>query len=156
MTVFSIDPGLARVGWAIIELKEGCLKLLECGLLQTPSDKSIQERLSLIHSGMMELTSHHKIDHIAIEELFFTKNVKTAIDVAQARGVLMMLGHYLNVPVFEYTPKEVKTAVTSFGGADKYQVGQMVKMLLGLPEIPTPDDVSDACAIGICHLFTVR
>ena len=156
MTVFSIDPGLARVGWAIIELKEGCLKLLECGLLQTPSDKSIQERLYLIHVGMMEKSNLHKIDHIAIEELFFSKNVKTAIDVAQARGVLMMLGHHLNVPVFEYTPKEVKTAVTSFGGADKYQVGQMVKMLLCLPEIPTPDDVADACAIGICHLFTAR
>lgn len=156
MRTLAIDPGLARIGWAVIEFDGNTLKLIECGLVETPKGESLPTRLSLLSRKMGEIVERFKIDSVAVEELFFSTNAKTAIDVAQARGVLLMVGNNAGLPVYEYTPNQVKQAVTSNARADKFQVGQMVKMLLCLPEVPKPDDVADACALGICHCFSMR
>jgi len=156
MKIMAVDPGLARIGWAILESDGDSFSLVECGLLQTPKEDNLPKRLSEIHSKVTELISGHKVSSFAVEELFFSKNVKTAIDVAQARGVIIMSAQLMGLPVYEYTPNQVKQAVTSSGSADKLQVGKMVQMLLRLPKIPSPDDVAYACALGLCHLFSLR
>ncbi len=156
MKIIACDPGLARVGWAVVEGDGNSFKLCDCGLIETPMSLPIAGRLIHIHEGLKTVLEKHKVSQMALEELFFQKNVKTAIDVAQARGVMLLTAHIFGLPVFEYTPNQVKQAVTSNSRADKYQVGQMVKMLFGLPSPPKPDDVADACALGLCHLFCVR
>jgi len=155
MRVLAFDPGLARVGYAVVEGGVNSQSLVECGLIETQPEISFPERLSSIHSDALDVAMDHNPDCVAIEKLFVAKNTKTAMDVAQARGVLVMLSFHIRVPIFEYSPAEVKVAVTSYGSADKYQVGEMVRTILGLGDRPRPDDVADACAIGLCHLFSV-
>ncbi|HOO97445.1 MAG TPA: crossover junction endodeoxyribonuclease RuvC [Caldisericia bacterium] len=152
--VLAFDPGLARVGFAAIDKNNDSYSLFECGLIETKPSLSVPERLFLIHKQALELAQRFKPDFIAVEELFFSKNTKTAIDVAQARGALLIVGHHTGLKVVEFTPAQVKQAVTSYGAADKHQVGEMVKLLLGLDYVPKPDDVADACAVGLCGLFT--
>jgi crossover junction endodeoxyribonuclease RuvC len=156
MRILAVDPGLARVGWAVLESSGQSIKLVECGLIETPAGGDIPHRLCIIHEKLINIAKTHQVGQMAVEELFFAKNTTTAIVVAQARGVILMVGHHAGIPVYEYKPNEVKLAVTSYGAADKTQVGSMVRMILCLPEVPKPDDVADACALGICHLFSVR
>jgi crossover junction endodeoxyribonuclease RuvC len=156
MRILAVDPGLARVGWAVLESQGQSIKLVEFGLIETPAGGEVPHRLCIIHEKLTEIAQRHQAQQMAVEELFFAKNTSTAILVAQARGVILMVAHHVGIPVFEYKPNEVKIAVTSYGAADKNQVGSMVKMILGLQSVPKPDDVADACALGICHLFSVR
>lgn len=156
MRILAVDPGLARVGWAVLDSQGQSIKLVECGLIETPAGGEVPHRLCIIHEKLTEIARNHQAQQMAVEELFFAKNTTTAILVAQARGVILMVAHHVGIPVFEYKPNEVKLAVTSYGAADKTQVGSMVKMILGLQSVPRPDDVADACALGICHLFSVR
>ena len=156
MRILAVDPGLARVGWAVLDSQGQSIKLVECGLIETPAGGDVPHRLCIIHEKLLEIAKTHNASQMAVEELFFAKNTTTAIVVAQARGVILMVAHHAGIPVFEYKPNEVKLAVTSYGAADKTQVGAMVKMILCLPQVPKPDDVADACALGICHLFSVR
>ena len=151
MIILGIDPGLAIVGWGVVEYKASHFKVLGYGTIETPAGMPTQERLSIIYDGLKELIEKYRPEHVAVEELFFNTNITTGIRVAEARGVIIMCAHKLGVKVYEYTPLQVKQAVVGFGRAEKKQVITMVTMLLGLQKPPKPDDTADALAIAICH-----
>jgi crossover junction endodeoxyribonuclease RuvC len=150
MIVLGIDPGTAALGYGIIERTGGVLRAVDYGCLTTTPDWSLPDRLNAIHAHVAELIETHSPDLMAVERLFFSKNVQTAFAVGQARGVVLLAAAQAGVPVREATPSEVKMAVTGYGAADKEQVGRMVAVILQLAEVPTPDDTSDALAIAIC------
>ena len=155
MLVVGIDPGTATTGYGFIhETPEGGLQAVDYGVIQTPTGLSPAERLALIYDKLNELLLLHHPVSGAVEKLFFQRNVTTAIAVGQARGVVLLALAQKKLPVAEYTPLEVKQAVAGYGGADKNQVQQMVKALLGLKEIPRPDDAADALAVAICHIHS--
>lgn len=151
MVILGIDPGLAIVGWGVIEYKNTRFRTLAYGSIQTPAGMRTEERLRAIFDGMNELISTYHPDAMAVEELFFNTNVTTGIRVAEARGIILLAAELHKVPVQEYTPPQVKQAVVGYGRAEKKQVISMVTMLLGLPKPPKPDDTADALAIAICH-----
>lgn len=151
MIILGIDPGTATTGYGVIEKKGQKHKIIECGCIQTPAKTPLHDRLDAIYDELLEIIEKHSPDHMAVEELFFATNAKTAIAVGQARGVVLLAGKKKSLSVFEYTPLEVKMALTGYGRADKRQIQEMVKVLLSLPEIPKPDDAADALAIAICH-----
>lgn len=151
MIILGIDPGTATTGFGVIEEDNGKIKLLDYGTINTKPNISLEYRLEEIHTDLTEVIDKYKPNEIAVEELFFTNNAKTAIAVGQARGVVLLTTRIKKVPVFEYTPLQVKNGICGYGGADKKQVQKMVQMLLGLKEIPKPDDAADAIAIAICH-----
>lgn len=151
MIIIGIDPGYAIVGIGVIEYVGNKFRTLEYNAITTPADMPTVERLKKIYQEMDMYLEKYKPDAVAIEELFFNSNQKTAINVAQARGVLLVAVANRNVPICEYTPLQVKQSVTGYGRADKKQIQQMVKMMLGLNAIPKPDDAADALAIAICH-----
>lgn len=151
MIILGIDPGYAIVGWGAIEYDGNKFKVLEYGAITTEASMNMFDRLKKIHNDLNEIIKRVNPDFMAIEELFFNSNQKTAINVAQARGVLLLSALNYGTEVFEYTPLQVKQAVAGYGRADKNQVQQMVKLLLGLDKVPKPDDTADALAIAICH-----
>ena len=149
MKILGIDPGLADTGYGIIEIQSQKIKMLACGSIKTSAKDNFIDRLNQLHQKLSTIIKKYKLNQAAVEELFFCKNVKTALLVGQARGVCLMTIAEYNLPIFEYTPLEVKQALTGYGKADKNQVGQMVKILLNLNEVPRPDDAADALAIAI-------
>ncbi len=151
MIILGIDPGFAIVGYGIISYDGNKFKALEYGAITTDSKEDMFLRFKKIHDELSQIIDRTKPDAMAIEELFFNSNQKTAINVAQARGVLLLSALNKNIPIFEYTPLQVKQATVGYGRAEKVQVQQMVKMLLGLEKIPKPDDTADALAIAVCH-----
>ena len=151
MRILGIDPGLAIVGWGIVDYEKSKFHTVAYGALRTPPKICTEERLGLIYEGMQELLEKYHPDAMAIEELFFNTNVTTGIRVAEARGVLLLAARNAGIAIQEYTPPQVKQAVVGYGRAEKKQVMTMVTMLLGLKEIPKPDDTADALAIAICH-----
>lgn len=152
MIILGIDPGLATIGFGIVEKTEQKqLKAIDYGVITTPKDEITPVRLALINDGISFLIDKHKPDAIAIEELFFNTNVTTAINVAQARGVILLASVKHNGNLFEYTPLQIKQALTGTGRAAKQQVQFMVKTLLRLKDIPRPDDAADALAVAITH-----
>ena len=151
MIILGIDPGLAIVGWGVIEYKASHFKVLGYGAIETPAGLPTEKRLSMIFDDIQKLIETYRPDHIAVEELFFNTNITTGIRVAEARGVIITCAYRLGVRVFEYTPLQVKQSVVGYGRADKKQVITMVTMLLGLAKPPKPDDTADALAIAICH-----
>ena len=151
MIILGIDPGYAIVGYGVIEYKGNKFRVLEYGSIETKAGTGFPLRLKQINRGMEELIKRYSPDAVAVEELFFSKNTKTALKVAQARGVVLLSGAMSSAEVFEYTPLEVKQAVCGYGRADKNQVQQMVKLLLNLEKVPKPDDTADALAVAICH-----
>lgn len=151
MIVLGIDPGYAIVGYGILEYINNKFKVLDYGSIETNPDIEFCERLLKIHKRVEELIEKYSPDAVAVEELFFNTNTKTAIKVAQARGVVLLSGSLSTAKVFEYTPLQVKQAVCGYGRADKNQVQQMIKLLLNLEKIPKPDDAADALAVAICH-----
>ena len=151
MIVLGIDPGYAITGFGLVEYQAGRIRLLDFGVVSTPSGMAFPSRLLSISEALDDLIARHKPDSVAVEELFFSRNTTTAIGTAQARGVAVLAGAKAGLPVFEYTPMQVKVAVTGYGKADKAQVQQMVRVLLNLREIPKPDDAADALAVAICH-----
>lgn len=157
MLVIGIDPGIATTGYGLVrERQDGSLETLDYGAILTPAHTPLAERLLDLHNQLAKLLLLHKPHSGAVEKLFFQRNVRTAINVGQARGVAMLALAQAGVLVAEYTPLEVKQAVVGYGGADKNQVQQMVRALLELPEVPRPDDTADALAIAICHLHSYR
>ncbi|MBT4277239.1 crossover junction endodeoxyribonuclease RuvC [Candidatus Falkowbacteria bacterium] len=149
--ILGIDPGFAIVGYGIVEKsKNGDLKMIEYGAITTMAKLPFPARLAQVHRELKEVIKEYKPNKMAVEELFFSKNVKTAIEVGQARGVIMLTGIQAGLPIEEYTPLQIKQAVASYGRAEKKQVQEMVKMLLKLKEIPRPDDAADALAVAIC------
>ncbi|MDO5755385.1 MAG: crossover junction endodeoxyribonuclease RuvC [Tissierellia bacterium] len=156
MIVLGIDPGIAIVGYAIVREKNSKFQVLEYGCITTSSKSSLPDRISYIYDELSAIINEFEPDDFVIEELFFNKNIKTAITVAQARGSQILAAQHHNLPIYEYTPLQIKQAVTGYGRADKIQVQETIKNILSLSEIPKPDDAADALAICICHLFTNR
>jgi crossover junction endodeoxyribonuclease RuvC len=153
--VLGIDPGTAIVGYAVVEMRGNELSMVACDVITTPAGMPMPERLQLIYHRLSEIISTYRPNEAAMEELFFAKNARTALTVGQARGVAMLaLANGGLAAIAEYTPKQVKQAVTGYGGANKEQVGEMVRILLHLKTIPRPDDAADAAAVAICHLHT--
>lgn len=151
MRILGIDPGYAIVGVGVIEYNGHSFKTLEYGAITTPAGTAFPARLQMIYSQMQEVLALYKPDSMAVEKLYFNTNTTTAIDVAQARGVILLSAQQAGVPVYEYTPLQVKQAVVGYGRAEKRQVIEMTKKLLSLTRTPKPDDVADALAIAICH-----
>ena len=151
MIILGIDPGYAIVGIGVIEYKGNKFRPLEYNAITTDAHTLTSQRLKIIYDEINLFLDKYNPDAVAIEELFFNSNQKTAIAVAQARGVLITAVTNKGIPIFEYTPLQIKQAVTGYGRADKSQIQQMVKMLLNLNAIPKPDDAADALAVAICH-----
>jgi crossover junction endodeoxyribonuclease RuvC len=151
-----IDPGTARLGYAVIDSKGGTATLIECGCVITPAGEPMELRLQRIYDETFAIIERLGPTEMAVEELFFAKNVTTAVAVGQARGVALLLAAQRGLSVYEYKPMQVKQAVHGYGLATKAQVGEMVRVLLQLEVIPSPDDAADAAAIAICHLNTLR
>lgn len=151
MVVFGIDPGYAIVGWGAISFKANSYKALGFGAVETEANTDFNVRLEYIYDEIYSILNRCRPDALAIERLYFQTNQKTAINVAQARGVTLLAAQKLKIPIFEYTPLQVKTAVTGYGKAKKMQVMEMTRRLLHLDEVPKPDDTADALAIAICH-----
>ncbi|SKC70205.1 crossover junction endodeoxyribonuclease RuvC [Maledivibacter halophilus] len=156
MIILGIDPGIAILGYGIIEYNGNSFKTLDYGAILTDSKQATPDRLKKIYSELERILDTYKPDAVAIEELFFNKNVKTAIAVGQARGVAILAAANKNVDIFEYTPLQVKQGVVGYGRAEKKQVQLMVKTFLNLKDIPKPDDVADALAVAISHAHTGR
>ncbi|NMB07429.1 MAG: crossover junction endodeoxyribonuclease RuvC [Tissierellia bacterium] len=151
MIILGIDPGLAIVGYGIIEYKGNKYKPIDYGCITTEAELNLPERLKIIYEELSILIDKYNPDDVAMEELFFNKNVKTAIKVGQARGVEILAAINKGKSVYEYTPLEIKQSVAGYGRAEKRQVQEMVKLLLNLKKIPKPDDAADALAVAICH-----
>lgn len=151
MRIMGVDPGTAIVGIGLIDLIGSQYKIVDFGCIRTSSKDNDANRLHQIFKGMQEIINDFKPDCLAVEELFFNKNTKTALSVGQARGVILLSGVEKKLPVFEYTPLQVKQAIVGYGRAEKRQVQEMVKILLKLDKRPTPDDAADALAVAICH-----
>jgi crossover junction endodeoxyribonuclease RuvC len=147
--IFGIDPGFDRMGFGVIRLQPGRAELRAVGIMTTPKEEPHGRRLRMLHDDLRTLLEQHRPDLLAIETLFFSKNVTTAMKVAEARGIVLMLAADYDIPVAEFGPSQVKLAVTGNGRADKAAVQQMVARLLGLPRAPKPDDAADALAIAL-------
>lgn len=151
MTVLGIDPGLATIGFGVISSDRGKHRPIEYGAVITKAGELLEDRLAQIFEEITGLLERHKPDCMAVEELFFNKNLKTAVDVCQARGVILLAARLKNVDIYEYTPLQIKSSVVGYGRAEKQQIMYMTKLLLGLNEAPKPDDTADALAVAICH-----
>jgi len=154
MKILGIDPGTAIIGYGIIN-KGRRLELIDYGCIKTSANLSTAERLAVLSRELEKLLKKYKPSAVAVEDIFFFKNLKTAIKVSQARGVILFTAANSNIPIYEYTPLQVKQAVTTYGRAEKIQVQKMVKILLNLKEIPKPDDAADALAIAICCAHSI-
>ncbi|GAB7386528.1 crossover junction endodeoxyribonuclease RuvC [Bacillaceae bacterium] len=151
MRIIGIDPGIALVGFGVVEEKQGAIRAVQYGRIETEAHLATPARLKQIYDAVTELLRRYKPQVMAVEKLFFNRNVTTAFTVGQARGVIVLAAAEAEVPVYEYTPLQVKQAVVGYGKAEKRQVQEMVKMLLRLAEIPKPDDVADALAVALTH-----
>lgn len=156
MRVLGIDPGTATTGYGVVEDQGGALELLVCGVISTSPQETMPMRLRTIHRALGTLIAQWVPDALAVEELFFSRNVTTAMSVGQARGVVLLAGAEADLPIFEYKPAAVKQAIAGYGGADKHQVQQMVRLLLHLEQVPRPDDAADAVALAVCHHHSAR
>jgi crossover junction endodeoxyribonuclease RuvC len=154
--VLGIDPGTAATGYGVVEQAGTRLRAIEFGVLETLPSGTPGERLVAIHAGVVAMIERHRPELVGVERLFFSRNVQTAFSVGQARGVAVLAAAQSGLPVFEYTPNEVKVAVTGYGRASKEQVQRMVQTLLGLAAMPTPDDAADALAVAICLAHSYR
>ena len=151
MRILGIDPGVAIVGFGVLDHERGQSKMVQYGAINTEAGLPLATRLVQIESDLRQLIDHFQPDVISIEELFFSKNITTGIAVAHARGVILLTAEKAGIPIYEYTPMQVKQAVVGYGLAEKHQVMDMVRRLLKLKAIPRPDDAADALAIALCH-----
>ena len=151
MRILGIDPGTATTGYGIIEYHAGKPKAIDFGCIMTSSKESASSRLSTLYGSMMQLLDQSKPDAVAIKKIFFNTNITTGIAVSQARGVILLAAEHHNLPIAEYTPLQVKSAICGYGMAKKPQVQQMIQTILNLKSIPRPDDAADALAIALCH-----
>jgi crossover junction endodeoxyribonuclease RuvC len=156
MKIIGIDPGTGILGFGVIEVTGSKIKLVEAGVIRTPAHTPHDERLEEIFDGLTEIIAATKPDAFSIEKLFFTRNITTAMSVAEARGVAVLVARKAGLPVAEYTPPQIKQTLTGYGKADKKQVQEMVRIQLGLKEVPKPDDCADALAAAITHFFMTR
>ena len=151
MRILGIDPGIATIGFGVIETEKNANRLLKCGVISTPAHTSLSARLEQIYNDMCDLLEIFKPDAVSVEELFFNTNITTGIAVAHGRGVILLACQKAGVQIYEYTPLQVKQAVVGYGRADKKQVMDMVRRICNLPAPPKPDDAADAVALALCH-----
>lgn len=151
MIILGIDPGYAIVGYGVIQYEGNRFKVLDYGAITTQAGTPFVERLNTIYNDLNMLFTKYKPEAMAIEKLFYNTNAKTVIDVAQARGVTVLAAHQNGAEIFEYTPLQVKQSVVGYGRAEKKQVQEMIKLILGLQKVPKPDDTADALAMAVCH-----
>ena len=151
MRIIGIDPGIATIGFGVVSYQNNRCVLEKCGVITTPAHTSLASRLSRIYSDLTELLQMFKPDAVSIEELFFTNNITTGIPVAHGRGVILLACEHAGIPIYEYTPLQVKQSVVGYGRAEKKQVQEMTRTILGLAKVPKPDDTADALAMAICH-----
>ncbi|NLW02781.1 MAG: crossover junction endodeoxyribonuclease RuvC [Clostridiaceae bacterium] len=156
MIIFGVDPGFAITGYGVIEYKGNRFRTIDYGIITTDAKTELSRRLLILSDRLQALLEQHKPDVMSVEELFFNTNLKTAIAVGHGRGVVLLTAARAGIPVFEYTPLQVKQAVVGYGRAKKEQVQYMVKVLLSLDSIPKPDDAADALAAAICHAHSYR
>lgn len=159
MRVLGIDPGTATTGFGCIEGRPGAagrVDLIDHGVIRTAAGTPMPRRLAELHAGLSALIGELRPDAMAVEELFFSSNTTTALSVGQARGVILLAGAQAGLPIAEYKPMQVKQALTGYGAADKKQVQDMLRLVLGLDRVPRPDDAADAIAIALCHLQVAR
>lgn len=156
MRIIGVDPGTATTGFGVIDHDKGRLKFVDAGVILTDKNLEMPKRLQILHEELAQVIRETKAEIASVEQLFFAKNVTTAITVGQARGVILLTIAEANLPIVEYTPMQIKLAVTGYGGAKKDQIQQMVKTLLGLNAIPKPDDAADALAAAITHANQTR
>ena len=152
MRIFGIDPGSERTGYGCIDTDGRRHHLLVCGAVSVPPHAAFPDRLQAIHAGLTRLLAEQRPDCVAVENIFYAKNVRSALKLGHARGVALLAAAEAGVPIAAYSPAEIKRAVVGFGRAEKSQTGQMVKLLLGLAEAPAPHDAADALAVAICHI----
>ncbi|MDD4239662.1 MAG: crossover junction endodeoxyribonuclease RuvC [Desulfotomaculaceae bacterium] len=151
MLILGIDPGTAITGFGLVDFRGNRFSMVECGCIRTQAGLPLAERLQILYRGLFNIIRQNNPAHVAVEELFFNNNARTALAVGHARGVILLAAAEAGLPVFEYTPLQVKQAVVGYGRAAKAQVEYMVKTILCLPSVPGPDDVADALAVAICH-----
>jgi crossover junction endodeoxyribonuclease RuvC len=156
MRILGIDPGTGILGFGVIDVARGKSQLVDAGVIRTPVHEDDAVRLLTIYDELTEIIAANKPDMMSVEKLFFARNVTTAMTVAQARGVVLLCAMQAQLPIHEYTPMQIKQAVTGYGKADKKQVQEMVRVILGLQEVPKPDDAADALAAAITHSMTMR
>ncbi len=157
MIIVGLDPGLATLGYGVIEKDaRGNCRAVDCGVVLTPKEEGLPVRLAMLEEGINKILEKYKPDEVAVEELFFSKNITTGIAVAHARGVALLACVKSCGKLYEYTPMQIKQALTGYGKADKKQVQTMVKMLLSMQEIPKPDDAADGLAIAITHAHSIH
>ena len=156
MRIIGIDPGTGILGFGIIDLEKGKLKLVDAGVIRTPVKENDAVRLLTIYDELSTIIAEVRPDHMAVEKLFFTTNVTTAMTVAQARGVVLLTAMQAKLYIAEYTPLQIKQALTGYGKAEKKQIQEMVRVILQLKEIPKPDDAADALAAAITHSMNIR
>lgn len=155
MITLGVDPGTALLGYGVVSGADDPV-MLDFGALETGPEQPMPDRLVTLYDGLVEIIERHGPDALAVEQLFFARNVTTALAVGQARGVVLLAAAKRSIPVFEYKPNEVKLAVAGYGGADKRQIQEMVRLILGLDAMPRPDDAADALAVAICHVYSRR
>jgi crossover junction endodeoxyribonuclease RuvC len=151
MRTLGIDPGMALLGWSIVDSKSSQPTLVDYGVLKTQAGESFTKRLTTIYSNLQKLIESFAPNVLAIETLYFVKNAKTLAQVGHVRGIILLAAGQANLEVYEYSPKQVKLALTGYGGAEKHQMQKMVQRLFGIDHIPQPDDAADAVAIALCH-----
>lgn len=156
MRILGIDPGFAITGYSVIEYIGNKFKLITAGAIETKAGTPFPERLAKIYDDLNNIIEEYNPEAMSIEELFFNNNIKTGIKVAEARGIVVLVGHKRNLPIFEYTPLQVKQAVVGYGRAEKKQVQKMVQSILKVDKIPKLDDITDSMAIAICHAHSCR
>lgn len=155
--ILGIDPGTGILGFGIIDVgPKGKLSIVDAGVIRTPAKQADSDRLLTIFDELKEIIEENKPEIMSVEKLFFAQNVTTAMSVSQARGVVLLLGKQARMDLFEYTPLQIKQALTGYGRATKQQIQEMVRVILGLKEQPKPDDCADALAAAICHSMTMR
>ncbi len=151
MVILGIDPGIATTGYGVCKKEKDRFEYLDCGVIETAKGQPVEDRIRHVHDSVVTLIERYSPDALAIEELFFANNQKTVINVAQARGVILLAAQERGIPIFEYTPLQVKQSVVGYGRAEKHQVMEMVRILFRLPGVPRPDDAADALAIALTH-----
>lgn len=156
MIIFGIDPGLAISGYGVLNYIGNKFEVIDYGAVTTESTEEFPKRLKIIYDRYMELFKLYKPEAVAIEELFYNKNVKTAIAIAEARGVHLLAAENSEIPLYEYTPLQIKQGIVGYGRAEKRQIQEMVKVILHLDSIPKPDDVADGLAAAICHAHSLK
>ncbi len=156
MKVLGIDPGTVIMGYGVIESREDEITLVDYGTLNSPKRSTIGERLSYLYNGLLKIISRYQPDAVAVEQPFMAKNVRSALAIGKAQAIALLAAANGGIPTYEYTPAQVKQRVTSFGASSKEQIQEMVKLQLGLAQVPQPSDAADALAVAICHLCEIH